>query len=256
MIRTCIVIPHFNHPRALPTVVAALKLLGLPCWIVDDGSSPEALAAVRGLVAREGGWLTLLVCPVNRGKGAAVLAGCRAAYRSGYTHALQIDADGQHDPADAPRLLEAAAQRPEALILGAPRFDDSIPRGRLYGRYLTHLWVWINTLSFEIRDTMCGFRVYPLERMLGVADTEHPGERMQFDPEIVVRLHWRGTPVVNVPVHVRYPSDGLSHFDLWRDNVRISAMHMRLFFGMLRRSPRLLLRLWQQSWARRERAGE
>ena len=65
---------------------------------------------------------------------------------------------------------------------------------------------------------------------------------MQFDTEILVRLFWHGTRVISVPTRVTYPSDGVSHFDLWRDNLRISAMHARLFFGMLRRLPRLLAR--------------
>jgi hypothetical protein len=65
---------------------------------------------------------------------------------------------------------------------------------------------------------------------------------MEFDIEITVRLFWSGVPVRSMPTRVRYPSDGVSHFRLFRDNVLISAMHTRLFFGMLRRLPRLLAR--------------
>jgi hypothetical protein len=68
-------------------------------------------------------------------------------------------------------------------------------------------------------------------------------KRMDFDPEILVRLDWQGTPIVNMPVDVRYPKGGRSHFRPWRDNLRLAAMQTRLFFGMLRRSPKLLLRL-------------
>ena len=109
-------------------------------------------------------------------------------------------------------------------------------------RYLTHVWVWINTLSFAIRDSMCGFRVYPLPPVLRLMDEETIGLRMDFDVEVLVRLFWRGIVVHNLPTRVTYPLDGVSHFDVWRDNVRISRMHARLFFGMLRRLPRLLVR--------------
>lgn len=123
-----------------------------------------------------------------------------------------------------------------------PEYDESVPKGRLYGRYLTHLWVWINTLSFAIRDSMCGFRIYPLAPVLALMAQEPIGRRMDFDVEIIVRLFWRGVAVINLPTRVTYPSDGVSHFDVWRDNVRISRMHARLFFGTSRRLPRWLLR--------------
>jgi hypothetical protein len=171
-----------------------------------------------------------------------MLAGFREAARLGASHVLQIDADGQHDATDIPRFLQAAQAAPDAVINGAPVYDASVPKGRLYGRYLTHVWVWINTLSFAIRDSMCGFRVYPLAPVLKLIDEEFVGQRMDFDPEIVVRLHWRGVGIENLATPVRYPSDGVSHFDVWRDNVRISRMHTRLFFGMLRRLPRLARR--------------
>ena len=155
---------------------------------------------------------------------------------------LQIDADGQHDTADLPRFIEAARAHPEAVICGIPAYDASVPKARLYGRYATHIWVWINTLSLHLRDTMCGFRVYPLPPVLRLIGEETIGRRMDFDTEVMVRLYWRQLPVEHLATRVTYPADGVSHFDVWRDNVRISRMHTRLFFGMLWRAPRLLWR--------------
>src|SRR5690606_17949432 len=80
----------------------------------------------------------------------------------GFSHALQIDADGQHDAADIPALLALAKANPEALVSGWPQYGDDMPRSRRYGRWITHFWVWIETLSLAIKDSMCGFRVYPL----------------------------------------------------------------------------------------------
>ena len=121
-------------------------------------------------------------------------------------------------------------------------FGADVPRHRHYGRYLTHGMVWLNTLSFAIRDSMCGFRLYPLAPALEAWGRMRAGRRMDFDTEILVRMYWDGTPVVNLPTAVRYPLDGVSHFDLLRDNLRITAMHTRLFLGMLLRLPRLLMR--------------
>jgi glycosyltransferase involved in cell wall biosynthesis len=238
--RPLVVIPVYDHEHAIGAMVDGVLAAGQSCLLVDDGSRQSCAAELRRQAAREG--VRLLRLERNRGKGGAMLAGFREAARLGVSHVLQIDADGQHDTADIPRFLKASQASPDAVINGAPVYDASVPKGRLYGRYLTHVWVWINTLSFAIRDSMCGFRVYPLAPVLKLIDEETIGQRMDFDPEIVVRLHWRGVGIENLATPVRYPIDGVSHFDVWRDNVRISRMHTRLFFGMLRRLPRIAWR--------------
>ncbi len=238
--KLCAVIPVYNHGGTVGAVAAKLRAQGLPVLLVDDGSEP-ATATQLDVLAREDG-IRLVRLPHNQGKGAAVIAGMRAAAEQGYTHGLQIDADGQHDANDARNFVAAAEARPEALICGCPIYDESVPRARLYGRYATHIWVWINTLSFAVRDSMCGFRIYPLAPTLPLLARASMGRRMDFDTEIAVRLVWAGVPVVNQPTRVHYPVGGISHFRVWRDNVLISAMHTRLFFGMLLRSPVLLAR--------------
>jgi hypothetical protein len=170
------------------------------------------------------------------------MAGLHAAHEQSFTHALQIDADGQHALEDIPRFIAQARARPEALICGRPVFDASMPASRRRGRYLTHVFVWLDTLSFEIRDSMCGFRVYPLAPVVALLKTATLGSRMDFDVEILVRLHWRGLPMRWLDTRVRYPLDGVSHFQLVRDNVRMVALHARLLFGMLLRSPLLICR--------------
>ncbi|WP_181444049.1 glycosyltransferase family 2 protein [Pseudoxanthomonas sp. z9] len=240
--RLMVIIPVFDHEHAIGAMVTGVLASGLDCLLVDDGSGPACARVLDALADAHAPRVRLLRLAHNQGKGGAVMAGFREAARLGASHALQIDADGQHDPADIPRFAEASRQRPQAIICGVPEYDESVPKGRLYGRYLTHVWVWINTLSFAIRDSMCGFRVYPLAPVLALMAQEPIGRRMDFDIEIIVRLFWRGVAVINLPTRVTYPSDGVSHFDVWRDNVRISRMHARLFFGMLRRLPRWLLR--------------
>ena len=242
MIKPCVVIPVYNHEHAVDIVTGAVLALGLPCILVDDGSTP-ACARVLDALAAESGAITLLRHEVNRGKGAAVLTGMRHAACAGYSHALQIDADGQHCTADIPRFLAKAATSPAALIVGCPQYDKSVPALRLYARYLTHVWVWINTLSLQVRDSMCGFRVYPLAPLLALAASRRLGERMDFDIEVLVRLCWNGLQVVNVPTRVVYPLDGVSHFRVLLDNMLISRMHAALFCGMVMRLPQLLVML-------------
>ena len=240
--KPCIVVPFYNHEQAIALTLRRLCPHGLPCWVVDDGSSAASAAGLDAVIAQEKHWVQLLRYQPNQGKGVAVMRGMEAAAAIGYSHVVQVDADGQHDAADIPKLLALAQANPQALITGVPVYDDSVPKGRLYGRYVTHFWVWLHTLSFNIRDSMCGFRVYPVASTLAVWREEQVGHRMDFDTDIMVRLYWRGTRVVSMPTRVTYPLDGVSHFDLLRDNLRISWMHTRLFCGMLLRLPGRLLR--------------
>lgn len=240
--RPCIVVPIYNHKETIAAIVRRLAPYGLPIFVVDDGSDAATGAVLAELAAGEP-LARLFRLPVNGGKGAAVMRGFREASAAGHSHALQIDADGQHDIADIERFLARSRARPEAIIAGRPIYDASAPASRRYGRLVTHFWVWVETLSLAIGDSMCGFRLYPLAPTLALIDRVAIPTRMDFDIEVIVRLYWAGVPVENVDTRVVYPEGGLSHFDLWRDNLRISRMHTRLFFGML---PRLPLLLWRK----------
>jgi hypothetical protein len=220
--------------------VKQLQAQGLTCILVNDGGDAEATALLRQLCQSTGSEL----CEQfpNGGKGSAVLLGMQHAQRLGFTHALQIDADGQHDTDDAPALITLARQNPQAVVTGIPEYDDSVPRHRFYGRYVTHVWVWIETLSLSIKDSMCGFRVYPLGPTMQLARDVRIGSHMDFDTEILVRLSWRGLTVISRPTRVIYPEQGVSNFRLWRDNLALIKMHTCLVVGMLLRLPILLAR--------------
>lgn len=242
MNRVCAIVPVYNHPDTVNAVVNYLvNEAGLSVILVDDGSDMACKSVLKRIAFHNSESVTLITRARNGGKGAAVQTGLRRAYRLGFTHAVQIDADGQHDLSVLPQFLETAEQHPAAIISGKPKLIKA-PISRRLGRYLTHIWVWINTLSFQIRDAMCGFRVYPVVPVMQLIEQKHIGRRMDFDPEILVRMHWRGTRVIHIPVDVRYPEDGVSHFRLWGDNFAISWMHTRLFFGMLKRFPVILWR--------------
>jgi glycosyltransferase involved in cell wall biosynthesis len=236
----CVVIPVYNHQGAIAAVVQSVLVHRVPVLLVDDGSDEACARELQRLAQLP--LVTLLRHPANQGKGAAVCSGMRAAMAAGYTHALQVDADGQHTLTDVPHFIEAARSAPEAVVCGYPIFDASIPKVRFYGRYLTHAMVWLQTLSFEIKDSMCGFRLYPLAAVDRLLQRHRIGPRMDFDTDILVKLYWQGVPLRWLPTQVRYPLDGVSHFRMLRDNGRMAALHLRLLFGMVLRLPLLLAR--------------
>jgi glycosyltransferase involved in cell wall biosynthesis len=236
----CAVIPVYDHEHAIGQVVARLRALAVPVLLVDDGSHEPCARELDRLARIDG--VTLLRLPENRGKGAAVCAGFLAAFESGFTHAIQVDADGQHRLEDATHFIAEAQRFSDRVVCGKPVFDASIPKVRFYGRYLTHALVWCETLSFEIRDSMCGFRLYPLDATCSLIRSEHIGSHMDFDTEILVRWFWRGGHTRWLDTHVTYPLDGVSHFRMFFDNVRMVGLHARLMGGMLVRVPSLLRR--------------
>jgi predicted LPLAT superfamily acyltransferase/GT2 family glycosyltransferase len=257
MFRPCLLIPVYNHGSLIEATFERLRRFNLPCIMVDDGSEPATAAVLEQLATREPS-ITLLRLQQNSGKGVAALRGIAEAHASGFTHALQIDADGQHNTDDIPALLAMAEKEPTALISGAPQYGDDIPKARLYGRYITHFWVWIETLSFEIVDSMCGFRVYPVAATHTLAQRVAIGKRMTFDTDIMVRLYWEGTPIRFLPTHVSYPENGISHFRALRDNAQISWMHTKLVCGMLLRCLKKInsqQQHSQQHWAQEKERG-
>ncbi|WP_343681802.1 glycosyltransferase family 2 protein [Acinetobacter baylyi] len=233
------IIPVFNHPHYLDQLVETLSRYQLPMILVNDGSNEECSTKLR-VLDQSYTQVHLVEHAYNQGKGQAVITGLHYADQLGLSHALQLDCDGQHQWGDVEQFLQLSQQYPEKVIIGQPIFDASIPKKRLYGRYLTHVWVWINSLSFEIKDSMCGFRVYPLGPTLKVIKQAKFQPRMGFDSEILVRLKWENLAFINVPTAVIYPEHGISHFHAWRDNVGMSQAHARLFAGMLWRFPKLL----------------
>lgn len=237
--KPCIIIPNYNHSQYIAKVIEHLLAFKTKIFIINDGSNDETKKRLIQL-SEKYPELSLIHLKQNQGKGGAVIHGFKEAAKLGYSHALQIDADGQHALDDVPAFLEQSRANPDAVIYGIPIYDKSVPLGRLIPRYITHFWVWIETLSFKIKDSMCGYRMYPLEPTLCLIESETIGRRMDFDTEILVRLNWRDIPQIPLSTKVIYPLDGSSQFNLFKDNWLITKMHTRLFFGMLKRFPRII----------------
>lgn len=237
----CFIIPCYNHGSTVFTVLKQIESYHLDCFLVDDGSDQKTAHHLQA-ITEPFSWVKLIRLNVNQGKGGAVMAGMLQAASLGYTHAIQIDADGQHNCHDITKLLDMSEQYPTQLISGQPIYDHSVPKHRLIARYITHFWVWVETLSLSIKDSMCGFRIYPLSQTISVMNKHKIGRRMDFDTEIMVRLYWQGTDSIFIPTNVIYPQDGISHFKAFKDNMLISWMHTKLFFGMLPRAISLIKR--------------
>lgn len=236
----CAVVPVYRHEAASRHVAEALSREGLAVILVDDGNAPEGHAILEN-IAKEVPNTYLVTHEVNKGKGGAVVSGLIEGARLGFTHALQIDADGQHDVNAIPFFIKASRKHPRNLISAFPQYDGTVPKAREQGRKITNFWVYVETLSTSIPDTMCGCRVYPLDKVIPIA-RKMTNLRMGFDIEIMVRMSWAGIKMNFYPIHVTYPEDGVSNFRALHDNIAISATHAKLCCGMILRLPLLLLR--------------
>jgi len=237
-----ILIPSYNTGgRVLQTVWEAARIWQ-PVWVVVDGSTDGTLEALQAL-ARHDPDIRVLALPRNRGKGAAILHGLREAREAGYTHALTMDADGQH-PTDKIREFMATSQaHPDALVLGRPVFDVTAPRVRVHGRKLSNWCAELETLGAGIGDALYGFRVYPIAPLCDIMNRQPWMRRYDFDAEAAVRLCWSGVRPMNLAAPVKYfrPEDGgVSHFRYVRDNALLTWMHVRLILEGLVRLPFLL----------------
>ncbi|WP_353091800.1 glycosyltransferase family 2 protein [Methylibium sp.] len=239
-----VLIPSFDTGARLCDTVREARAEWNPVWVVIDGSTDGSTADVQRLAVGDAG-LRVLVLPRNQGKGAAVLHGLLAAQAAGYTHALTMDADGQHPAALIPEFMHASLARPDTMILGRPVFDASAPLLRVRGRRVSNAWTDLETLGAGVADSLYGFRVYPIAALAAVMARQPWMRRFDFDTEAVVRLAWRGIKPINRDAPVKYlrPEEGgVSHFRYGRDNLLLTWMHTRLMLEFLLRLPVLLLR--------------
>ena len=199
------VIPVYNHGSTVGSVIRSLAVYGRPIIVVDDGNDAANKMQIRAAVDS---------CPLavlverkkNGGKGKAMTSGVLKAHELGLTHVFQIDSDAQHDASRAPFFIFVS-------------------------------------LSDEIVDAMCGFRIYPVApycRLL--THRACVDARMGYDADILVHFVWSGVHIKSYPVRVTYPADGISNFRMVRDNIRISLSFTKLFLGMIVRLPVLTFR--------------
>ncbi len=243
--RPVVIIPTKDNVGTLGSVVARALQHGLHVLVIDDGSTDGS-----GDVARKAG-AEVITHPKNKGKGAALLTGMRYAARLGHTHAICLDADGQHDPADIPAFAAAIAAEPVAIFAGV-RDLSTAPEISRFGRKFSNFWIWVET-GWRVADSQCGFRAYPLAPVLGLA---MGGGRYELEVEVLTRSLWAGVPVRDIPCFVYYPpkEERVTSFRPFLDNARISWMNALLVIERILWPPRWRLRIrGAESWTGRSR---
>lgn len=215
--KPCVIIPCFNHVATVAALATGARI-HCPVIIVDDGSTiPLPQMSDCKIVRLE----------KNSGKGAALRAGFECAATQGFTHAITMDADGQHRVEDLPKFLAAAERQPDGLIVGVRDFYASgAPAGRRRSNAVSTFWFHVET-GVRLGDTQCGFRCYPLELTQRL---KAKSERYAFELEFMVRAAWVGTPIVPVPLICGYQPEQLrqSHFRPVVDLTRITVMNIGL----------------------------
>ena len=241
-------IPIYDHGRTIGGVVEELEESGkelaggaLRCLIVDDGSGAETRDVLAEL-ARRYEWVQVERLERNSGKGAALRHGFRSAAAAGATHVIHLDADGQHEIADVRRFVAAISEDPDALVLGKPIFDDSVPGLRLYSRQLSRGIVWMCTLSFADRRSTLRVPGTPAR-----ADAASPRARSgrsngvragpRRDPVL-----WAGLRVINLPTRVRYHQGGLIPLRCVARHTGMARVYAWLMLRAIPRVPALLSR--------------
>lgn len=219
--RIVVLIPVFNHALTLESIIDGAKRL-FPVIVVDDGSTdatPQVLTGTSGI--------TVVTLDLNQGKGAALRAGFARAVELGFTHTITLDADGQH-PVDAlSAFAEQCRAHPEALIVGVRNLKQAAaPMIRRIPNALSNFWFRFET-GVRLDDTQCGYRVYPLG---SIRQLNIEASRYAFELEVMVKAAWAGIPLIPQSVEADYaaPTSRLSHFDPWRDLLRITLVHFRL----------------------------
>ncbi len=219
-----VVIPALNEALRIRDV--AQQCLRHCPWVivVDDGSDDGTGECLRDLP------VTVLRHPQRRGKGAALRSGFAEALAHGARGVLTVDGDGQHDPADLPRLLQAAARHPRHIVIGARlRHRAAAPAYRRMANAFGD-WGVAWAAGYRIADTQSGQRYYPAAV---IALDGVPGEDFVFEAQLLISAARRlGVRCVSVPVETRYRGDNggplrRSHFRPLRDLYRITSHVVR-----------------------------
>ncbi len=209
------VIPVYNHADRVGSVIEGVKKYNCPIIVINDGSTDETAACLEKIKA-----ICLLTHKTNQGKGAALLNGFNEAAKTA-EWAITIDADGQHDPLDAAKLMQSARENPGAIIIGKRKGmkEQRAPWTSRFGRGFSNFWVFTAGGRW-LGDSQTGFRIYPLPLSLNLGVSSR---RFQFEVEILVRALWHDIPMFERSVCVKYKQDlpRLSHFrpfvDFWRN---------------------------------------
>jgi glycosyltransferase involved in cell wall biosynthesis len=222
--RFAFIIPVYNHAATVAQVVKNAQALRFPVFVIDDGSTDNTYDQIKEIAG-----IKILRHKLNQGKGAAILTGFTAASAVA-DWAITIDADGQHYPQDARKLIKAIPKKTRAIVVGARAnmVGEHVPWTSRFGRKFSNFWVRVSG-GPAISDSQSGFRIYPLPEALNLGTK---ARRFQFEVEILVQATRDGIPVIEASVRVNYNPQGsrISHFRPFVDFLRNSSTFTRLIF--------------------------
>jgi glycosyltransferase involved in cell wall biosynthesis len=222
--RFAFVIPVYNHAGTVAQVVKNAQAMGYPVFVVDDGSTDTTYGQIKEIAD-----IQILRHEQNQGKGAAIITGFAAASNVA-DWAITIDADGQHYPEDARKLIKTIPKKIRPIVVGARAGMEGkhVPWTSSFGRKFSNFWVRTSG-GPAISDSQSGFRIYPLPEAFNLRTK---ARRFQFEVEILVQATRNGIPVIEAPVRVNYNPNGerISHFRPFVDFLRNSSTFSRLIF--------------------------
>lgn len=224
--RYCIIIPTYNNCRTIADVVERSLAVCPDVIVVNDGCTDNTVQNLCGLD------ITILSHERNRGKGQALKTGLKYAGRNGFTHAITIDADGQHFPEDIPLLTDASDRNPKDIILGMRNLtSENMPRQNTFANRFSNFWFRLQTAQ-KLDDTQSGMRIYPIDSLYGMWLVT---ARYEAELALIVFAAWHGVRITGVPVRVLYQPEGerVSHFRPFWDFFRITVLNTVLCFGAL-----------------------
>ncbi|MDR1225308.1 MAG: glycosyltransferase family 2 protein [Prevotellaceae bacterium] len=239
--KICALIPVYNSEKHIANVLKSVVQYADNIIVVNDGSTDGTQQEIADQTGNDSR-IAVVSYEKNRGKGYALQQGFRRALQLGFTHAITLDADGQHVASDIPFLQQTATENPNALIVGSRKFDNpNMPGGSKFANNFSNFWFTVQT-GRKLPDTQTGFRVYPLQR---IEKMHLFTNRYEAELELLVRCAWRNIRLIPQAIDVRYPPENerLSHFRAGKDFFRISVLNTVLcFFAVVYGYPSLFLR--------------
>lgn len=221
----CIIIPTFNNAGTVRDV-AKKSLKVAPVIVVDDGCTDDTEEQLNSLN------IEVVRHASNKGKGAALKSGFKKALELGFTHAVSIDADGQHYPSDIPAMIRKSRENIDAVVIGVRDMaTENVPVKSTIGRRFSNYWLR-NATGVEPGDSQSGFRVYPLKHVSKVFCWTRG---FPYECEVLIRLMWAGVPLRRVQIDVYYPpaDERVSHFNPLWDNIRFTLLYIYMNFRHL-----------------------
>ena len=222
-LNVCVIIPTYNNAKTLKRVIDGVLIYTDRIIVVNDGSTDDTIRILEKYPD-----LFQIHFSENKGKGSALRAGFKEAFKQDFDYAITIDSDGQHYPDDIPVFLTELEKNQNVLLIGSRNMShESVPKNSSFGNKFSNFWYWIET-GIRLTDTQSGFRLYPLNMLSKITFYT---TKFEFEIESIVKIAWRGVDVKNVPIKVLYDvEERVSHFRPIIDFTRISILNTWLVF--------------------------